>query len=495
MNDEKDKRRRGSQLDFNSKVGGKIKRIPPKAQNDGDAGFDSRKKAPKRQSSSKNKNKTNARKKSGHDNHKAGFGISKRDGNIPTERGYHEREYHEQDYRDEAYLPERSESTKKRISQKNLKVIEGGKSPKKMMKKRIIVGICAVLVIVAALFSFTRPTGIGEWIKVKTSSAAAGDGFPVSFSDSAASGIYREGNSLLTLGSTEIRCYNSNGGLIFSRLHGFTTPILRLSKMRFLTFDRGGNQYRIDTCAENVSTAKCDERIIDADIADNGNYVIATLSNSEKSLVTVYDKSGNEKYKFHSADDYVSSVAISKNGKTVAINKISAKNGVISSEISLYSINSTEAKLKKSYENETVYLMSFCDNKTVRVISNKAIKFMNVGGDVKEKSYDGKTLVKYEFLKNGNTLLALAGASNSAQNTIVILSKSADVVTSFEINNTVNAISADNNTVYVLSNMLYSYSYTGEQTNTWDIQAGAVGLKTEFGAPFVLYSTSIEKMN
>ena len=261
MAKDNDNRHNTKQIDFSAKSLGKIKRVQPESMSDNNG---SKTVKTSRAVKSKQNNKAN------NDNKRQKKPTNKATRAVSDNR------------RNDDYLSGADSNT--------FGIIEGGRSFKRMMTKAIVGALCAVIVLGCMIFCVTRPTGIGEWLKTAFTSGEDANGYPISISDSAADSMFYAGGRLHLLSETDIRCYDKNGGLLYSRVLGFSNAAVRTSAMRTLTFDRGGTQYRIDSVADEIAVKSTDNKLIDCDIADNGSYALGTLSESEAGTVTVYNK-------------------------------------------------------------------------------------------------------------------------------------------------------------------------------------------------------------
>lgn len=371
----------------------------------------------------------------------------------------------------------------------NLTVIDGGKSLPKMIKRYTVLAVSIILIAAVVIFCVSRPTGIGEWMKDYFASGDEANGYPLNFSEFSANSILTANNRIFVLGESELRCYDSNGGKLFNRMHGFNSPIIRASEIRYLTFDLGGTQYRIDTVSDEIKTAKTENRIINADIADNGSYAIATVAEKEAALVTVYDMNGTETYKFRSAQRQLTKLVISPNGKKIAVCTVSAENSVMSSKIIVYSTDKSEPIYSESFDDEAIFAMKFDGNSRLCAVGSKRL----FGTDFEEKQeyqFSNSSPEKVQFTDDGDVLICLANASNSSQHTVKLFDGKAEELKSFDITGTVNAMSAGDE-IYILSNTLDKYTYDGEKTESADIQAGVSGIGSAFGKAVLLYPTGI----
>ena len=457
MANDKDKRHNVKQIDFSAKSLGKIKRGQQKPRNDIDESMPKKKQAGKIKPHNNSKRSTDAPAKPA----KARAAESRRNDGYGG------------------------------IEKDALSVVEGGRSFKRMLPKAVIGALCAIIVLSGVIFCATRPTGIGEWLKTAFTSGENAHGYPVGFGDSISDSMYVANGRLYILSESDIRCYDASGGTLFSRVLGFSNAAMRTSAMRTLTFDRGGTQYRIDSVADEIVSKSSDNKLIDCDIADNGNYALGTLSENEAGTVTVYNNRNEEIYKFHSADSQILHVVISRDGKNIGVCSVSIENSQAVSTVSMYSVNSEKAVRVEKLAGQTVYAMRFANNGKICVITDKNWIAISKD-DVKKIGFESKSPMKYQFTDNGNTLISLAGASNSAENNIIVLKPNGERAAEFKVNSTVDSVCADSNKIYVLSSTLDVYSYEGEKLGSNEIEPGAKCVRAAFGKAAVLYSAGVE---
>lgn len=382
----------------------------------------------------------------------------------------------------------------KTVRKNGLTLIEGGKSPKNRFIKLAIAIVCFVLIVSIAVFALTTPTGIVEWMKNATVSGSSGSGFPIAIEDCSAKAFYELDGRLVVQTDVDLRMYDKSGGSIFTRLHGMSTPIVRTSAVRMLTFDRGSNQFRVETASDVLIEGKTESKnsIIDGDIADKGGFVIASLSSDSASLVTVFDKDGNEIYKVHLADNYVVRVAISPNGKKIAVCSVNADNADISTALSIYSVDNDKPIASTTLEDECISNIEFTSNDKCAAISEKRWISFDSNGNLNEFSFGGKSLVSFDVDKSGSYVVCLAGGLISTKNQLVVVSQNGKVNADFEINSTVESLCLNNGRIYVMSSKVCEYDYSGNEKIISEVKTSAERIEAVFNGTAVLYQSAVE---
>lgn len=373
-----------------------------------------------------------------------------------------------------------------------LEVIQGGKSKKSTIIKGFFYFILLFVLLFAVILNSVAPTGIVEWINVKRAVSQSGDGFPISFSDSSASKLHYDNNQLYILTESVLLGYNNKGNRIYSRLHGFANPVIKSSAIRTLIFDRAGNQYRIENADDTVIMKSLDNKIINGYICDNGYYAIATESDSDVAVVTVYNKNHKPVYKYYSANNYVSSVALSANGKFLSVITINTKNTKFVSKVEIYDINKTDAIFAKELDDEFIYTADFVTQKSVALVTDKRWLCVSASGKINELKFGTETLVKYEIAPNKKTLICLSSDTNANSSSVKIVNADGSIYGSFNVDTDISGISMYNSRVYIMSSKLFTYTNNGKLLKSDEIDTGAVDVKAMKNQAVILYSTKAQ---
>ena len=376
-----------------------------------------------------------------------------------------------------------------------LTLLKGQKDEKgfKINSKFVVCIISALLVIIFVLLCVNTPTGFVEYIETSSALSKKGDSFPVSYDFNTGGDVtYSNGSALITTG-TELKCYNRAGNLIYSRIHGFAEPIVKTSKVRTLIYGVNDSGYKIQNAKKEVFSKKTKNSaaIICADISDCGVYAIVTEGTEDVALVTVYDKNGDEIYKYHSANNYISGATISEDGDKLCIVSLSTKQAEFVSKISIYDLDSTDIVSEIELKNEVVYAAEYSNSQDVCVVTNK--QYFNLRNDKMSKNllYNPEFLNKFE-ISDDYILIYNTADANSQQGNVYVLSKTGSVKAEFEIEGNVADVSACKGKVYALSEKVNEYNFKGKLVKSTDINNGATKVSACENGVMVLYSSGID---
>lgn len=366
-------------------------------------------------------------------------------------------------------------------------------SDAKFNLKLIFCVVAVVLVISVILVIASAPTGIVEYISTKVALSKSGESFPVSYDFSTGGDITYSNGSVLVTTENELKCYNKTGNLIYSRNHGFAEPIIKTSEIRTLVYGVNDSQYRIETAEKEVFSKKTDDNsaIVTADISDCGVYALVTESDEDIALVTVYDKNGNEEFKYHSANNYVTGVTVSENGKKVCIVSLSTVQAEFVSKLSVFDLDDTEPLYETELKGEVVYAAEYSNSSDICVITDK--QYFNLKNDkvTETLSYNPEFLNKYE-INDDYILLYNTADSNSLDGNVYVLNKKGKLKTQFAVEGNISDISVYDRKVYTLGEKINSYNFNGELLKSSELSNGGDKIAACSSGVMVLYSSGVD---
>ena len=368
-----------------------------------------------------------------------------------------------------------------------------GNDANKFKIKWVVLLAVVVVVITCVLVIANAPTGIVEYISTKAAMAKSGESFPVSYDFSTGGDITYSNSSVIVSTENDIKCYNRTGNLIYSRNHGFAEPIVKTSEIRTLVYGANDSRYRIETAEKEVINKKTEDNsaIITADISDCGVYALVTESNEDISLVTVYDKNGSKIYEYHSANNYITGVSISENGKEMCVVALSTSQAEFVSKIIIFDLSDSEPFFEKELKGEVVYVAEYSNSKDICIITDK--QYFNLKNDKTSNNlaYNPEFLNKFE-ISDDYILLYNTADSNSLSGNIYVLSKKGNIKASFSIEGNVSDVSVSDGSIYTLGEKVNEYNFDGEIIKSTEINNGAVKLSACESGVMVLYSSGID---
>ena len=221
----------------------------------------------------------------------------------------------------------RPKNPKKTKPQKreNLNVVKGNKL-QRIRKMRITLAGAVAVVLIIAILSLILPVGIMENLNNLFAMVGKG-GYPIELYGSQTLNAVSSGNYYYVLTDTNVNIRSNGGKEIYNISHGFSKPVLKTTSTRALVFDQGGVGLFVANLREKVIEREFENTILNAGISRCGTYAVAYHADNYASVVSVYNKKDKLLYEWYSADETVNNVAVSPNGKKIAVSTVTASAG------------------------------------------------------------------------------------------------------------------------------------------------------------------------
>ncbi len=321
----------------------------------------------------------------------------------------------------------------------------------RLVRSIIIVAVAAVGIAAIVAWQLSSPTGIPESIQNFFALHGA-DGSGLDSVDGR-DGIQLGGryNRIELLSDTHYEVFNKKGGAVLSVQHGFSDPVMAAGEARTLIYDRGGSTCDIYNARRRVRRFTVDGTLYTAATARDGTVAVAYKSTDYLSVIKIYSKRGKLLGGRNFAKEYVTSLALSDNGRYLTATTLRAQGGVFMSTVYCIDAKSSEVISEKSY-GDTVLNASehLAGNFAIAAGSDKSYFVSAKDGTVKETGFDEK-IAAYSVSRKGYVGFVCNGKTNVYENKIRIFDRKGEKVTDFDFKGSVDAFSISDSNVYILS--------------------------------------------
>lgn len=381
---------------------------------------------------------------------------------------------------------------------------------KKANESKVNVAVLRVLAIllVSALFTVgfvnrdnLAPENVVGFIQDNFVKVGKGKGYPTNIKGTKVSAknfkLFNGDASFVS--DTSFVCLNSSAKEEVCRQHSFSNPIYKVAGSRALIFDLYARGYEIDRKGCNIKRSNMENSILAGAIAENGTFGFVTQSKNFLGELSVFSSNAKDiYYKFYFADHYISSMAFSMNGKSIAAVGISAQDGEMISALYVFDCKSEHPKFKINYENSMLMYVEYLANGNIVVLGDNLVSFVNSKtGKRIDFKYDNKTVTAFDINKNSGAAISLSLSESGDESEIILFNKKGNVCN--RINTTVNikAISLDKRRLAVLStNEALLYNSSGNLLRQVEVEDDAREIKL-FSSKnaYILGLTNISKLN
>ena len=244
---------------------------------------------------------------------------------------------------------------------------------------------------------------------------------------------YEEGESLVLPYRGGVAAVSGNGIEIFSpdgeRLLGLeekrVLPRAVASRKYLITYDFGKNDFTVTNTYAKLHEGDAGFPIYAAEVSDTGHFALITAAKDHLSQVLLYDGNFNLVQRFQKASA-VTGVALSENGKYIALVALTSESGQERTVLELYRIGATTPTAMAFFENEQPVAVDFTNDRHIALLTDKALRVLDLDGDIKsEVCYTG-TPVAFDSNEDGCVLVIRTDAMQ-ANNRVVLLDKKSKV--------------------------------------------------------------------
>ncbi len=343
------------------------------------------------------------------------------------------------------------------------KPAEEGTTEKRRRKKknsgwkllvRFMILCVALLCLYAAVLNWKSiaPDSFVAWVDDLVDGTTGGS-WPVSMTGDTVFGMEEAGANLVMVTDTAVKYYNSTGGESVKRTCAYASPMLRVTDKYVLLLETGGNRYRLETRSQIEKEQTVTGKIYTGAVSAKGDVAIVTdSSHSHVSEVTVYARSGDQRYQWLSAEWLVMDVSFSRDGNTLAVVGCRAQNGAMQSAILVFDLRGKEEQPVQYIADGVLYSrVQYMRSGTVAAIGDAQMRFVNPTGTLDTAvSYADVELIGFAF---GSNELALVTRPYGSQDggTATIYSASGDVRATQEFEGEFRDVAVRNNGFLVLS--------------------------------------------
>ncbi len=234
---------------------------------------------------------------------------------------------------------------------------------------------------------------------------------------------FSDGVALLSASS--LKYLDASGNEIVTNTHSFANPAIEVNGKTLLLYDRGGYSLRIENNTSEYRELSFDSVITTATIGHKGNYAYVLNSDSGyQSHLYVYTLNGTKQFEWGSASDYIIDVALSDNGKYMAVTLMTVEGAQYFSKIILFKFNSSEPIYTVELYDTGVYEIDFVASKKLSVYSDTGVYLINSKGEFTAvQVYSASEMSYSSVFYNGLSCTLISRYSNEKEPLLTVFNK------------------------------------------------------------------------
>lgn len=299
------------------------------------------------------------------------------------------------------------------------------------------------------------PEALLDWADQQFSGGAKGDGFPYAISGDTVVSMEQAGRNMALLTDTSLLFINEKGGEAAKRSHSYAQPMLHTAGEYALVTETGGGRYQLETRRETVLTGQLEGRkIMAAAVHTDGTVALATDTTSQSyvSEVEMLSRRGKQLFSWKSTKLLITGLAISPDGKSLAVIGVTAEAGAMKSTLMVFDLSDPSAVPKEySGTDELLISVSFFESGTVAAVGDESIWVVNPEGTLFEKkSYEGLELMGAAVGEtSAGIVLRHSGSSDGGR--LMVVNSTGDTAYTAEFTGAYRHVAAGNSGFWLLT--------------------------------------------
>lgn len=238
-------------------------------------------------------------------------------------------------------------------------------------------------------------------------------------------------SSLVQLSDSRIAIYDAGGRTSYTGELSYAEPGICASDKFVLAYDHKGGNYSLYTTFSQAHTASTGHPITDADLANNGNFVIASRSKEYFGTVEVYNSSFQLMNKIQK-NKYIAAVDLSADGSMLLIASYYVGKSGVETELMTLSIDSDEPTLLFTLPGILPLEVSWMDDTDGKfvLICEEGVKFFDAKGKLfSEYGFSGQNVIEYTVSASPSQIAIVTRAGTDTSNTdVTLLSENGKVI-------------------------------------------------------------------
>lgn len=324
------------------------------------------------------------------------------------------------------------------------------KQRKKLVRRIAVFVILASLAVIIFINKDSlTPEAISNWLSASIIRNTGEEGFPMSLPSGEIISLDGAGSDIVVTNQTNVYFYSQRGREIRSLQHQKKVVQTKTAGKNVLVYSVGGNEATVETATKTVATVKTVKPIVSGAISKNGEFALATESDVYTSELKVFDKNGNEIFKWIPSGGVISSIGISPDGNFVTASTLYSSGGELRSGIYLFSTSKSEAIISQQLDDEIVVSL-YCKKNTVYAITDKQIIKVEPEGISAHYGFSERELINHS-INDDDFVFVFRDVNDPGKSVLTTLNDKLELKSTAGVNAPVIASSANGNYVYLLS--------------------------------------------
>ena len=256
--------------------------------------------------------------------------------------------------------------------------------------------------------------------------------------------------SLAIVTNSQLLVMQEDGQVVCNETVKWTSCTVTGTGSLAAAYDIGGSDVYVLNAQGLVRKITCGGEILSVTLTREGRLAVTLNERGYKAAVEVYDEDGVKGFAFHSADSFLMTSSVSRNGKEMAAVTMGQSQGSFTSSIVLYKLDRQEAYATCDLAGVAVYDLGLVGKRYCAVAEDSLHFIDQKGRAAASYSYDGGVLRRCSLGGDGYAAVLLGRYKVGSQLRLVTVNSDGKELGSLDLDGDVLSMSACGRYVAVL---------------------------------------------
>lgn len=350
-------------------------------------------------------------------------------------------------------------------------------------RQKSIIIIAGVLVFVFAITFFGASFGIISFdaasARIMSLFDSSSKNFPLDVDSDKTVNIERFGKGIILLTDKEVRVISASGSTVYTEVHTYSRPALSVNGGSAIVFDRGSTGYMLLNEKKKIGSGEAPGVIISAQTGKNGSYALATYGEKSTSVLSVFNKNDTLIFQWNCAYEFITSIALSDDGKYAGVALMNSKDGDIYTAVHLFGFDYKEPIKSVTVENTVPLDIIFSKPGVLTLFGDTGVYNINKKQDEPECviGYYSPEFNSKCINSDGSYCVALAKYGSTNVFEINIFNKNGKLKRTVDVNESILQVKTGDKYLFALAeNKILVYNYKGKLISEIQTQGDLYGI-------------------
>ena len=265
------------------------------------------------------------------------------------------------------------------------------------------------------------------------------------------------------LDAEDVVVYSSYGGRLRAVQPGYARPVITTGNARFLVYNRGGAELRVESRTRTLYTASFENPLLLASVSNNGTVAAVTSSARYAAELYVYDPGFREllTWRMTGAEGTPIALAFSTDNRRLAVGTLAARSGQMASTVTLLDLRGEDQPVYTATTGSTLLRLQWMGRDRLLAVFDNYLTLLDTARMTETARYDigGGTLQSVSVSGRQTALLLNVRGTN----TLVTLDESLTPLAEIPAGQATAITAAQTGVYLVCADRVQFYGYDGVQ--------------------------------